>query len=124
MPRQRKPTAIMELTGAFRKDPQLRRDNEPPSVGPFPAQPPDHLADDIKAAWEEIVEVVPFGVLGGSDRFIVEVCAILVAEMRRETMNSARITQLRIALGALGLTPADRARLTVDRKEPNPFDEF
>ena len=71
MARPRKPTAIMELVGAYRKNPQRRPQNEPEPRGPFPDDPPGHLPPELKAAWQAIVDVVPVGVLQASDIFVV-----------------------------------------------------
>ena len=126
MARQRTPTAKLKLLGSFKKHPERARDDEPEPSGPLPTEPPNHLPDDVKEVWTEIVSVTPLGVLGAGDRFIMEICSNLLSEYRRDppAMNSARLTQLRISLGALGLTPADRNRLSVPQRKVNIFDEI
>jgi len=116
MPRQRTPTRKLNLLGSFNKHPERARPDDV-FTGAFPADPPERLSDEIKATWREVVAVSHHGVLQAADVFIVEVCAALLAEHRRVPFNmmSARLTQLRVSLGALGLTPADRSRLSVPK---------
>jgi hypothetical protein len=108
MSRQRKPDKVTLRTFPQKKPEELS------SVGFFPEKPPERLADDAKQAWLDVVAACPFRVLGPADIFVVELCASLVAEHRRDPdgMNSARLTQYRCALASLGLTPADRAKLS------------
>ena len=115
MARPRKPSPVLKVIGSYDKHPERKRENEPEGVGLFPSEPPKHLSAEIQVTWQEIVAVVPLGVLTGSDKFIVELCAGLLAELRRDPheMLAARLTQLRVALGALGLTPSDKSKLSI-----------
>ena len=62
MARPRKPTAVLELTGAFRKDPQRRR-NEPGYSPGVPDQPPG-MSEAARKIWDSLVdELVGSGVL-------------------------------------------------------------
>ncbi len=114
MARQRTPTSKLKVIGAFDKHPERTREDDV-YTGAFPTEPPEHLSEEVKSAWHEIVAVSHYGVLQASDTFIVELAAGLLAELRRDPfeMVAARLTQLRVALGALGLTPADRSRLSI-----------
>ena len=120
MAKQRTPTTKLKLLGSFNKHPERAREDDV-FTGGFPSDPPAHLSDEVKATWREIVSVSHYSVLQASDVFIVEVCAGLLAELRRDPFNmmAARLTQLRISLGALGLTPADRSRLSVPENSRN-----
>ena len=62
--------------------------------------------------------------LTGADVLVVEMAAVPLAEFRDGPMQSARITQLRILLGSLGLSPSDRARLSVTKGNTGKFDDF
>lgn len=126
MPRHRKPTNVLELSGAFRKDPNRARPNEPISGTPFPSSPPRRLKRREQQAWKEIIRACAAGVLRGRDALWVENAARLQAEwwdIGRD-MAPAKITQLRYYLGALGLSPSDSAKLSVERGKTNPFDKF
>jgi hypothetical protein len=123
MPAQRKPTTLHEISGAFRKNPDRgrARKNEPvPKAGIGPA--PRHMSEQERACWDEIVGIVPNGVLYDSDRLAVEITAKLLAKYRRDEHSTPELTALRASLSALGLTPADRSKITVaDRDARNPF---
>jgi hypothetical protein len=78
-----------------------------------------------KAAWKEIVTNAPPDVLTCTDRVIVERVARLIAKMRDNTLSTAEGSQLLSGLGRLGMTPVDRARLSVTpRKEQKPENTF
>lgn len=144
MGRPRKPTALLELSGAFRRNPARRRDPAPICTRPL-GDPPCRLPVEARAFWGEIVEACPAGVLGSSDRWAVELCARLmekavrvpdlaaVAELvkllelssddaralfRREVISSSELSILRSLLAALGMTPADRSKLSVSIEKP------
>ena len=48
MPRQRTPTRKLNLLGSFDKHPERARPDDL-FTGPFPADPPERLSDEIKA---------------------------------------------------------------------------
>lgn len=127
MGRPRTATATLELIGAFKKNPQRARKDEPKPAGSFPKTPPRHLSDAEKKMWKEIVKAVPTGVLTSSDVLTVEIVAKLYSEFRTEgvKMPAALITRMAAEMGKLGLSPSDRAKLSVDKEpEKNPFDDF
>ena len=126
MSRPRTPTRVLEARGAFRKNPQRRRDGEPECTDPLGA-PPEHLAEGEARCWHELAENAPVGVLTRSDRHSVEVAACLLAEFRvdRAAFNAARISKLQTLLGSFGMNPSDRASLSIPKpKAENPFAEF
>ena len=125
MPAQRQPTAVLELRGAFKKDPQRRklRANEPKPETAI-GLPPDRLDVQDKAAWDEIVSQCCPGVLTGSDRLVVELAARLLAELWEtgRDFHNAKLRVLRSMLMSFGMTPADRSKVSVPPKEAiNPF---
>ena len=124
MSRPRTATAILEASGAFKNHPERKRQNEPKPAAGFPGTPPEHLTEEQKTAWQQIVEITPPGVLANSDQLIVEIAACLLAEYRANPgeMVTARITRLTCELGKLGLSPSDRAGLEVYKPEDlDPF---
>ena len=120
------PTRVLEARGAFRKNPQRKREGEPECTDPLGA-PPGHLSPAEVACWQELAENAPVGVLVRADRHSVEMAACLLAEFRqdRTAFNAARISKLQSLLGSFGMNPSDRASLAIPKPaEPNPFAEF
>ena len=113
MPYPRKPTAVHELSGAFKHNPARRRAraNEPVPDGPL-VEPPDHLPPRVAYFWKFIVSVSSKRVLGTSDTIAVEVAARFMAEVNNpKTSSLAANNYLRIALVELGMTPASRSKV-------------
>jgi len=128
MARPRKPSKILERSGAFRHNPQRRR-RDARGVGTLPPEAPMHLelTRHEALAWKELVAVIPPGVVTDSERFVVEMAARIVGRVRKTGEYSpALLGQLRLYLGSLGLTPSDRARLAVPEEDPGAdgFEEF
>ena len=115
MARPRKPTALHLLSGAMDKNPARFQDrlNEPQDdreLGP----PPDGSPAPKRVAWEEIARLAPW--LRFADRLAVEVCADLLSLLRIKgagSMPGSHLGRLETMLGRLGLTPADRSRVTL-----------
>jgi hypothetical protein len=123
MARPRKPTNVLELKGAFKKDPQRKRPSEPvPTGGIGPA--PSALPAKLRVIWDEVVAICPPGVLGNSDRIALEALVRLLNEFRTDyaEFSGARMSQLVSLMGRFGLTPSDRSKIVVPKgKEKNPF---
>jgi hypothetical protein len=113
MPKPRTPMSILALTGAISKNPARYADrlNEPVSIAPI-GDAPAAFNKARRAIWDEIVSLVPDGVLQRSDRLIVELISHLVYDLRTGESTIASIAQLRMALASLGMTPADRSRVS------------
>jgi hypothetical protein len=109
MPRPRKPTQLHVVQGTFNSTRHKGRASEPPVGDPI-GDPPDWPEPD-KLIWHEIVSAIPTGVVGKSDRLIVELTCRLVIKMRAGEFTPALASQLRCCLAALGMTPADRSRV-------------
>jgi hypothetical protein len=140
MARPRKPTAVLDLVGAFKKDPQRKaaRVNEPQSCGPI-GEPPLHFSEELKPLWKELVSLAPAGVLTVADRWTVEVACRMMLLLRqpptyqaddasgtlveRPAWGSAEVNALMRCLGSMGLTPVDRSKVSVPQKieEQNTF---
>lgn len=116
MARPRKPTAVLELTGAFKKDPQRKRDAEPKPSGPL-GEEPLHFDEDLKAIWRELAAMVPARVLTISDRWLVELACRTMQQVRKGTALAAERNLLLSCLSRMGLTPADRAKIAVPQEK-------
>lgn len=123
--RPRKPTRVLELQGAFRKDPQRKRarEGEPQVTEPL-GDPPDCLDEAVRARWREIAAWCPW--LMAPDRVLVEVTAVLWAEFRRGAANASQTMQLSRNLTHLGMSPSDRSKVKVPPapRTKNPFEEL
>lgn len=123
MPKPRTPSAVLEARGAFDKDPARRRDDF--EAGVFDPTPPTYFKAHQKAVWNEIVAALPANVLQATDRMAVELAARLIAHFRKlpdDEVTSAQVAQIRTALAVLGMTPADRSRVSAKKEDPvNPF---
>lgn len=122
MARPRKPTRVLELTGAFRTHPERRREreNEPePAVGI--GKPPSSLSESQKARWKQIAKWCTW--LTIADRPFVEMTARLWQLMRDGAAGIGELKQLAVNLAHLGMTPADRSKIQVPKssKPSNPF---
>lgn len=145
MGRPRKPTEMLELSGAFKKDPQRRRPPGVKETRPL-GEPPSRLPIDVVPYWHEIASMVPSGVLTISDRWASEIIARLMQKsargadddvaclelaklaelspvetrrlLARERISGAELSTLSSLLGRLGMTPADRTRLSIPIEKP------
>jgi phage terminase small subunit len=132
MARPRKPTAALELNGAFKKN-KSRTRVDPRTTGPL-GPPPSDFRPDEKDRWREIARIAPLGVLTNADRGIVELCARLWAILkkdgfdRRYGLTNSQSALLRECFSKLGMTPSDRAKVAVspepEKPEENPYAEF
>lgn len=123
MARPRKPTNVLELNGAFKKDPQrARKDAEP--AGELTGAPP-HINGAVLHAWNEITRYAPRDVLTESDRLSIELAANLLAQFREDPIEftAAKLVRLEALLGKFGMTPADRSKVGGKKEAPkgNPF---
>ena len=127
MARHPQPREIAELKGATKHDPQRYR-KQPPAVEQPLGTAPDHLTEAAKAVWFEVETYAPKGILKGADRIALEMLANLLSEYRNAPTEFAvgKYTHLIGCLARLGMTPADRQKLGVEKAkdETNPFDRF
>jgi hypothetical protein len=112
MSRPRTPTAVLELRGAFKRNPnRLRaRKNEPIITTPLP-EPPKYLTSAATAAWFEM-DVSGFW-LTSADRFLVAIAATLMARYRLNELKSGDVSLLIGLLGKLGFSPKERGALNL-----------
>ncbi len=110
------PTALKLLRGNPGKRAINGSEAKPPA-GDLPC--PEHLTPIAAAEWARIVPVlVRLGLATVADRTVLEAYCSLYAEMvettiARQPLRTAAIAQLRACMVELGLTPAARAKLTV-----------
>lgn len=128
MPRPRKPTNVLQLAGAFKKDPRraLARINEPPPEGDM-GDPPDHLTDEERLCWLELVGLCHAGVLCRADRAFVEYASRVWAQIRTQADFDPKLgIRFEAICSKLGMTPADRSRVQMTMAKPsaNPYEEF
>jgi hypothetical protein len=126
MARPRKPTAELELKGAFKKDPKRKR-VDPKTSGPV-GDPPPSLSLELHATWYELAEQAPINVLRSADRALLGIAATLLYKIRKTSLDDlepAMIGQLIKCLSAMGMTPVDRSKVHAPQeKVENPFAKF
>lgn len=121
MSRPRTPSNVLELKGAFDKNPQRRREDPKVEVGLGPA--PDYFGDVEREVWDEIAASAPEGVLAKSDRLCVEMLVPLVMRLRqREPLKAAERSFMLSTLARIGCTPADRSRVAKPQEEETQTD--
>ncbi len=124
MARPRKPTELLELNGAFRINPQRKRDIGPKSPHEL-GNPPQHLTEVEADIWDEAQHYAAAGVLTGGDRWLLARFCQLEAKVRTGDISASDgVLHIR-CLSLMGLTPADRSRIHADKApEENPYSEF
>jgi hypothetical protein len=124
-----KPSAIHELSGAWAKKPQRARTDvvarSPIDLNGFP----NTFSGEEIEAWQAIINNAPIGVLKNSDTLLVAAAARIEARLRNVEKYSITTTQLmqltgtlRQLLNLMGMTPADRCRVTSDIDDCNTND--
>jgi len=122
----RKPSAILEASGAFGKNPNRRRPHEPRSNQPV-GDPPAYLSPTEREIWAAIVFDCPAGVLTAADRWVLAMACQLQALAQARTIKGVERQQLISCLARFGMTPSDRARVSVApsaSEQDDPFSEF
>ena len=129
MGRHRTPTNVLDARGSFVTHPTRKRerDGEPVPNDKLGA-PPKYFDAAQKSAWRELVKITPDGVLGDSDRWIVEIASTLMAEFRENPpkFNAAKLGRLETIMARIGLSPADRAKISIPKKakDDDPWGDF
>jgi hypothetical protein len=102
-----------------------RQREAPPECHDAPGNAPDHLTDEQRAIWCELLELAPEGVLSRADRPSIEQACRLIAAARAGSLAGSGEALLHKVLVSLGCTPGGRVALSVPivrkPKEPNPF---
>lgn len=124
MARPRTPAKILQLRGAYKKNPGRKR-ADAEGTGPFELDPPAHLPQNVVPAWRWIVSRLPKVALYNCDEVAVEAAARCLAIVWA-TNSLDYMKELRQYLGLLGMTPAARTKIpphAPDEKQ-NSFAEF
>ena len=121
MGRPRKPTANLELVGAFKKDPQRKREGEP--VSDEYAVPHPELSENGQKAFAFLVDTAVPGVLQKMDSAYLALTCEALGEVwyggDKSIINLHRAGQM---LCRLGMTPTERSKVVVAKKDkPNVF---
>jgi hypothetical protein len=112
MSRPRIPTSTLANRGSFIHNPDRleARANEPTPTGEL-GEPPASLTHLQKSIWLELAALIPPGVAGNCDRWIVEIAVKLMSKVRRGVAKGVEVSQLLACLSRMGMTPADRSRV-------------
>ena len=116
---------MLEATGALAHDAKryAHRASEPKPTDPLgPA--PKHFSKGQKAVWKEVATTAPSNVLKNTDRWVVELAAVLMTKIRSGNYTSSDVGHLRSCLASMGMTPADRSRVSASKPETNNTDEW
>lgn len=114
MARPRTATNVLQLRGAFKKDPQRARQDV--KTGRDVGAAPSKQQLTFPEAWDYLVRCCPRGVLDERDRVYLEIAASLFVEFRANfaDMPAPRLARLEMMLGKLGMTPVDASRVKAD----------
>jgi hypothetical protein len=120
MPAHRKPTAVLRLTGGFKRHPERERarENEPESIGPI-GDPPKRLRS--KAAlesWTGLVAQAPWAT--ASHRSLLELAARLEVKTQNGTATSTEQRLYFACLAKLCITPSDNSKAVMPKKPAAP----
>lgn len=126
MARPRKPTAALELNGAFEKNPKRakERKNEPVPLGKI-GKAPKTLDEAATKVWDDMAREAFW--LTSADRFLLEIAAKYMAYFSGGGNDTKTIGQLITVLNKLGFGPAERSKINgpaPKQDKPEGFDEF
>jgi hypothetical protein len=101
MGRPRAPTALLQLRGAFKHDPnRLRARQYAPIVTTALPEPPQSLSKTVRSMWFEMRSRAFW--LTSADRFLVEIAATLMSRYRVNELTSGDVPMLIGLLGKIG----------------------
>ena len=115
--RPAKPTVLKLLAGNPGKRPINALE---PNAGDIDTSAPDELSEAAKGHWTRLAPMLAkSGVLKQSDRDLLfcycESYATWLDSVRAGKLNVSLLSQLRQMLGEMGMTPAARTRIIVDK---------
>lgn len=135
MPRSRKPLAVLEISGATRKDPQRYRERKAAAklvtagLGDPPAEWTEGAEHNgrLKALveiWNQIVAQDVLKVLNISHRLLVENTCHLMHKIRRASAGHGKATsgdyaQVKANLAVMGMTPIDSSKVAEAVRVPD-----
>jgi hypothetical protein len=117
-----KPSNLLELSGAFKKNPKRKaaRSGEPVPSGPLGAPPAQWMiespeafgyqkAAELRQIWTEIASMAPW--LTSADRHTVEDICVLRLKARKDTIKPGERNVLRALNNSCGLDASGRAKI-------------
>lgn len=125
MARPRKPTNVLHLAGAFRKNPQrlAARANEPKPGAPL-GDPPTWMDARERECWHWIADRCPPGVLTNADEGALELAAEMRALVVKRKADGETRRLLKALYTELGMTPASRSKVHAKTGDDRPTNEF
>ena len=124
MGRHRIPTSIQDAKGAFLKDPQRKRPNEPGTDRPI-GNPPTYLSKPEKKVWKQLAAQALPGVLMESDRLLFAVLVRLANKFYTGAAMMASETSQMIQLSSkFAMNPADRSKVSVEKPKQSGLSLF
>lgn len=124
MPRPRTPLEQAEATGAVDHNRKRFADRQKaPKYGGELGPAPDYFTPEQIMLWEALVERIPKSVLVAADTYIVELTVVQLYLFRQYARNgnlptASAMAELRKCMASLGMTPADRTRVSGSDDEP------
>ena len=127
-----KPTKVLELSGAFAKNPARRRARAALEIvpdGELGAPPAEWIqrgkfsqeAIELLAIWYEVLDQLPrVDLLTSADRLFLEMACRLTYKIRFRKSSASDYAQLNRYLDQIRLTPSGRARATGTTALPKP----
>jgi phage terminase small subunit len=111
MARPRKPTAALELSGAFAHNPDRKRAraNEPVPIGAL-GDPPEHLDELHKNMWRLMAAEAHW--LTSADAFMFEIAVKYMMRFKIGSTDSKCDALLINVLNKLGFGPAERSKIS------------
>lgn len=111
MARPRKPTAALELSGAFAHNPDRgkARENEPVPNGPM-GDPPEYFDELHAEQWRTMAAEAHW--LTSADAFMFEVAVKYMVRFKIGTTDSKSDSLLINVLNKLGFGPAERSKIS------------
>src|ERR1035437_2300326 len=103
---------------------QLKRPNEPIASRPL-GGPPKWLSPEEKVVWRDVAKQVLPGVVYNSDRNTFELLVRLITKMRAGQMDkSSDMCQMVSLYARFGMTPSDRAKISVEAPKESALTKF
>lgn len=125
MARHRTPSNILELKGAYKRNPE-RRNHDEPEATPFVDKPPAYFDAQHIRAWNDVIDRVPAGVLKNADYYLVVLAAAIVVEIEEKSghISNERMGRFVSISACLAITPSSRSSFVVPKAKKNKFSEL
>lgn len=117
---------MLDARGSFKKHPERQREDA--QAAGVLGDPPGYFSEQQLGTWSELITAAPRDVITESDRFALELAAVMLAQFRLDPAEfpATKLVRLEALLGKFGMTPADRARIGGRKEKPrgNPFENL